>query len=77
LTNKGEASDHHPARLVVPSPWQSPGPITLAGDILCAIERGPERYGHRCLPERDYRPVYGERGPTQFIDHDGCSDLEA
>ena len=49
----------------------------LMNHCLCLIERGPERCGHRCLPERDYRPVYGERGPTQFIDHDGCSDLEA
>ena len=32
LTNKGEASEHHPAPLVVPSSWQPSGPITLASD---------------------------------------------
>jgi hypothetical protein len=42
---------------------------------MCLIERGQERRGHGSLPERDYRPVYGERGAMQFINHDGCSDV--
>lgn len=44
---------------------------------MCLIERGQERRGHRSLPERGYRPVYGGRRATQFVNHDGCSDSEA
>ena len=42
---------------------------------VCLIERGQQRRGRGFLSDRDYRLVYGERGATQFIHHDGCSDF--
>lgn len=49
----------------------------LMNRCMCLIERGQQRRGHGSLPERDYRVVYGERGATQFINHDACSDSES
>jgi hypothetical protein len=48
-------------------------PRQLMNRCVCLIERGQQRRGRGSLPERDYRLVYGERGATQFIHHDGSS----
>jgi hypothetical protein len=50
-------------------------PRQLMNRCVCLIERGQQRRGRGFLPERDYRLVDGERGATQFIHHDGCSDF--
>ena len=57
VDQQGETSDHHPARLVVPSSWQSGGPITLASDsglqmptsafeVLCRPPNYADLVGH-------------------------------
>jgi len=50
-------------------------PRQLMNRGVCLIERGQQRRGRGFLSDRDYRLVYGERGATQFIHHDGCSDF--